>query len=150
MKNTENKIKEYILGDIFCETPNMENDWDIFMENQEDEYGEGFQTCEEYGFETPKDIRSLMDFKLKDLIDLAENIIPKEVYILEERDCWYSTNDVVQLGVFHSLEKAVEAATKEYGKLEMDGSDCHYEPIKNPNNVKLFIKQATLNVFEEL
>ena len=34
MKNTENKLKEYILGDIFCETPNKENDWDIFMNNK--------------------------------------------------------------------------------------------------------------------
>ena len=150
MNTIENKIKEYIIGDIFCETPNMENDWDIFMENQEDEYPEGFQTCEEYGFETPKDIRSLMDFKLRDLIDLAENIIPKDLYILEERDCWYSNGSVVQLGIFDSLDKAVESATKEYGEVKEDGSNFHYEPLKNPNNVKLFIKKATLNVFEEI
>ena len=74
----------------------------------------------------------------------------KVLYILEERDVWYSKNDVVQLGVFDSIEKAVEAATEEYGELQEDGSVCHYEPIKNPNNVKLFIKEATLNVFEEL
>lgn len=95
MKNIENKIKEYILGDLFSDTP-------------------------------------------------------KDIYILEERDIWYSSNDVVQLGVFDSIEKAVEASTEEYGELQEDGSDCHFEPIKNPHNVKLFIEIATLNVFEEL
>ncbi|MGJ0495117.1 hypothetical protein [Aliarcobacter cryaerophilus] len=74
----------------------------------------------------------------------------KKIYILEERDIWYSKNDVVQLGVFDSIEKAVEAATEEYGELQEDGSDCHYEPLNNLNKVKLFIKEATLNVFEEL
>ena len=37
-----------------------------------------------------------------------------------------------------------------YGKLEKDGSNCHYKPLNNLNNVTLFIKEATLNVFEEL
>ncbi|QKF59221.1 hypothetical protein [Aliarcobacter lanthieri] len=150
MANTENKVKEYILGDIFCDTPNMDNDWDIFMNNKKNEYPDGFQVCEAYELESARDIRNLMQMRLEDLIRLSENIIPKNIYILEERDTWYSDNDVVQLGVFDSLDKAVEAATKEYGKLEKDRSDCHYKPIKNPNNVKLFIKEATLNVFEEL
>ena len=74
----------------------------------------------------------------------------KKIYILEERDIWYSKNDVVQLGVFDSIEKAVEAATEEYGELQEDGSLLHYEPRNNPNNVKLLIKEVTLNVFEEL
>lgn len=73
----------------------------------------------------------------------------KKIYILEERDAWYSNGSAVQLGVFDSLEKTVKAATKEYGELQEDGSNFHYEPIKNPD-VKLFIKKATLNVFEEI
>lgn len=150
MRNTENKIKEYILGDIFCESPNMENDWEVFMENETNEYPDGFQVCEEYELDSARDIRSLMEVKFEDLMKLSEKITPKVLYILEERDVWYSKNDVVQLGVFDSIEKAVEAATEEYGELQEDGSVCHYEPIKNPHNVRLFIKEATLNVFEEL
>lgn len=150
MRNTENKIKEYILGDIFCESPNMENDWEVFMENETNEYPDGFQVCEEYELDSARDIRSLMEVKFEDLMKLSEKITPKVLYILEERDVWYSKNDVVQLGVFDSIEKAVEAATEEYGELQEDGSVCHYEPIKNLHNVRLFIKEATLNVFEEL
>jgi len=150
MRNTENKIKEYILGDIFCESPNMENDWEVFMENETNEYPDGFQVCEEYELDSARDIRSLMEVKFEDLMKLSEKITPKDLYILEERDCWYSNESSIQLGVFDSIEKAVEAATEEYGELQEDGSVCHYEPIKNPHNVRLFIKEATLNVFEEL
>lgn len=150
MKNTENKVKEYILGDIFCDTPNMDNDWDIFMKNKNNKYPDEFQVCEEYELENARNIRGLMQSKYDSLINLIEEIYPKNIYILEERDIWYSNNDVVQLGVFDSLDKAVEAATKEYGKLEKDGSNCHYKPLNNLNNVTLFIKEATLNVFEEL
>ncbi len=46
--------------------------------------------------------------------------------------------------------KNTENQIKEYGELQEDGSVCHYEPIKNLHNVRLFIKEATLNVFEEL
>lgn len=150
MKNTENQIKEYILGDLFNDTPNKENDWDIFMNNKKNKYPDGFQICEAYELESPRDIRSLMEVKFEDLMKLSEKITPKVLYILEERDVWYSKNDVVQLGVFDSIEKAVEAATKEYGELQEDGSLLHYEPRNNPNNVKLLIKEVTLNVFEEL
>ena len=150
MKNTENQIKEYILGDLFNDTPNMDNDWDIFMNNKKNKYPDGFQICEAYELESPRDIRSLMEVKFEDLMKLSEKITPKVLYILEERDVWYSKNDVVQLGVFDSIEKAVEAATKEYGELQEDGSLLHYEPRNSPNNVKLLIKEVTLNVFEEL
>lgn len=150
MKNTENQIKEYILGDLFNDTPNMDNDWDIFMNNKKNKYPDGFQICEAYELESPRDIRSLMEVKFEDLMKLSEKITPKVLYILEERDIWYSKNDVVQLGVFDSIEKAVEAATEEYGELQEDGSLLHYEPRNNPNNVKLLIKEVTLNVFEEL
>lgn len=74
----------------------------------------------------------------------------KNIFILEERDTWYSSSNVVQVGVFTTLEKAVKAASKEYGKLEEDGSCFHYEPINNPNNVKLFVKEATLNEYAEV
>ncbi|MFY4797250.1 hypothetical protein ACOTVS_12070 [Aliarcobacter butzleri] len=150
MKTIENKIKQNIMNDIFCDRPFTEKDWNVFMKNKNNKYPDGFQVCEEYELENAKNIRGLMQSKYDNLINLIENIYPKNAYILEERDIWYSKNDVVPLGVFDSIEKAVKAATKEYGKLKKDGSDCHYEPIKNPNSVKLFIKEATLNVFEEI
>ncbi|WP_418180560.1 hypothetical protein ACNSOL_00030 [Aliarcobacter lanthieri] len=150
MKKIENRIKEYILGDIFCDTPNMDNDWDIFMNNKKNEYLDGFQVCEEYELDNARNIRRLMQSKYDNLINLIKCLYPKNIYILEERDRWYSKEGTVQLGVFDSIEKAVESATKEYGELQKDGSNYHFEPIKNPHNVKLFIEIATLNVFEEL
>lgn len=73
-----------------------------------------------------------------------------KIYILEERDVWYSQSHIVKLGVFSSCINAVKAATQEYGKLQEDGSETHFEPINNPSNVKLLITEAYLDEFGEL
>ena len=150
MRNTENKIKEYILGDIFCESPNMENDWEVFMENETNEYPDGFQVCEEYELDSARDIRSLMEVKFEDLMKLSAKITPKDLYILEERDCWYSNESSIFMGAFNSLDAVIELATKEYGELQEDGSNCHYKPINNPYNLTLYINKVTLNELERV
>ena len=75
----------------------------------------------------------------------------KNVFLLEERDNWYSNRSAVKLGVFSTYNKALKAAIKEYGKLKEDGTPYHLEPIKdNDFDLRLYIAKINLNMFEEI
>ncbi|UXC30456.1 hypothetical protein N3114_05415 [Aliarcobacter butzleri] len=73
----------------------------------------------------------------------------KNVYLLQERDCWYSDNHICNLGIFTTLNKAIKAAKSQYGELEKDGSFFNYVPSKNPNDVAIHIIEVELNALEE-
>ena len=75
----------------------------------------------------------------------------KNVFLLEERDSWYSNMSAVKLGVFSTYNKALKAAIKEYGKLQEDGTIYHLEPIKdNDLDLRVYISKINLNMFEEI
>ena len=70
--------------------------------------------------------------------------------MLQERNSWYETASAVNLGVFSSIENALKAAKKEYGELRQDGSHFNYEPIKNPNDVTIYIIEFETDEFGEV
>jgi len=81
---------------------------------------------------------------------LSKAIINKKSYLLQERNSWYETASAINLGVFSSIENALKAAKKEYGELRQDGSRFNYEPIKNPNDVTIFIIEFETDEFGEV
>lgn len=76
--------------------------------------------------------------------------VHKKSYLLQERNSWYETASAVNLGVFSSIENALKAAKKEYGELRQDGSRFNYEPIKNPNDVTIYIIEFETDEFGEV
>lgn len=135
-----------VLSCYFLDRPFQDDDWIQFL-TIDILHNENWQICE--------------DYEHMDLINLRKNAQTmaekpskktlKQVFMLQERDSWYSKDSAVDLGAFTTLKKTVDAATKEYGELRRDGdSDYHYEPIKNPNDVTIYIIVRELDVFEEL
>jgi len=74
----------------------------------------------------------------------------RKSYLLQERNSWYETASAINLGVFSSIENALKAAKKEYGELRQDGSPFNYVPIKNPNDVTIFIIEFETDEFGEV
>lgn len=134
------------LSYYFSDRPFEDDDWIQFL-TTDVLHNENWQICEEY------EHMDLINLR-KNAQTMAEQPIKKtltHVFMLQERDSWCSTASAVDLGVFTTLKKALDAATKEYGELKREGdSEYHYEPINNPNEVTIYIIKRELDVFEEL
>ena len=84
-------VKTHIVGEIFSESPTLENQhpFDFFMSSDIDSanfvgdsaLGEewGFETCEQYGYENIRSLRGLMQSMLDDLLKLQTNIFQSDV-----------------------------------------------------------------------
>ncbi len=134
------------LSYYFSDRPFQDDDWIQFL-TTDILHNENWQISEDYEHMDLINIR-------KNAQTMTEQPSKKpltHVFILQERDSWYSKASAVDLGVFTTLKKALDAATKEYGELKRDGDgECHYEPINNPNDVTIYIIVRELDVFEEL
>lgn len=75
--STINTIKIHIIETIFQEYPfslNNQHPFDFFMECDDDLEVEGFESCEEYGFEDNKALKGLMSAQYENLASLIEKV----------------------------------------------------------------------------
>lgn len=134
------------LSYYFSDRPFEDDDWIQFL-TTDVLHNDNWQICEDYEHMDLINLRK----NAQTMIEQPSKKPLTHVFMLQERDSWYSKDSAVSLGIFSSLEKALDAAKKEYGELERDGnSDYHYEPINNPNNVTIYIIKVTLDEFEEI
>ena len=151
----EKKIKEHIMDDIFCDRPFDENDWDSFMKNSALEFPDNFQVCQEYELDNARDIRGLMQSKYDDLIRLAESILPKNIYVVEQFDVWFSDSSKVVFGMFDTYKKALNEMKLGFEKLYPGFNADIYENganqwISDRFEFGVMISELPINVFDEV
>lgn len=75
----EDKLKQYIMDNIFSYRPNLDNDWELFMENEELELPFWYTLCQEYELENSRSIKGLMQSQYTSLSSLIESLLPKKI-----------------------------------------------------------------------
>lgn len=151
----EDKLKQYIMDNIFSYRPNLDNDWELFMENEELELPFWYTLCQEYELENSRSIKGLMQSQYTSLSSLIESLLPKKLYVIKQYDIWFSNSSKVVFGVLDTYEKALNEMKQGFEKLYPDFNSTltangTNQWISDKYNFGVMISELPSNVFGEI
>ena len=97
----------------------------------------------------------LMQSKYNDLVRLVESILPKNIYVVEQFDVWFSDSSKVVFGMFDTYEKALNEMKLGFEKLYPGFNADIYENganqwISDRFEFGVMISELPINVFDEV
>lgn len=151
----EDKLKQYIMDNIFNDRPNLDNDWELFMENEELEIPFWFTLCQEYELENARSIKGLMQSQYSSLSSFVDSILPKKLYVVKQYNVHFSSSSEVVFGVFNTYEKALSEMKQGFENLYKDFNSTLTENgtnqwISNKYDFGVMISELPINVFGEI
>lgn len=99
-------IQAWLMAKVFSERPEQPNDWEVFMNSEDNDEVEGFVLCEEYGLDNAYAIRCMLSSRFSEQVELFEKIEKSKTSKLFTVSCddTNETKEVLVSNSPHGLE----------------------------------------------